>query len=78
LATEAGSEAKTKFITALKKSIDQGTVGPVNQQGIKVLAKPHNGYTHELKINKTPARILGKFDENGVLIFDEFLPDGLH
>jgi RHS repeat-associated protein len=78
LATEAGSVNKTKFITALKKSIEQGTVAPINQQGIKVLAQPYKGYTHELKINGSAARILGKFDENGVLIFDEFLPKGLH
>jgi len=62
----------------LEKSIKQGTVGPTNEQGIKVLVAPVKGYTHELKINGSAARILGKFDENGVLIFDNFLPKGLH
>jgi hypothetical protein len=62
----------------LKKSIEQGTVEPTNKQGIKVLVAPEKGYTHELKINHSAARILGKFDENGVLIFDRFLPKGLH
>jgi hypothetical protein len=62
----------------LKKSIEQGTVGPKNEQGIKVLVAPVNGYTHERKINGSAARILGKFEENGVLIFDRFFPEGLH
>ena len=70
LEVQAGLPARNKFIAALKKSIEQGTVGQTNQQGIKVLAKPVDGYTHELKINGSAARIIGKFDENGVLIFD--------
>jgi Pretoxin HINT domain len=79
LAREAGSDAKKKFISALQKSIDGGTVAPTNSQGIKVLTGTVNGYTHELKINNSAARILGKFDEEtGVLVFDKFLPKGLH
>lgn len=78
LEKEAGKASKKKFVAALKKSIEEGTVGPTNQQGIKVLTNSVNGYTHELKINGSAARILGKFDENGVLVFDEFLPKGLH
>jgi len=74
LETVAGKAAKKKFISALHK----GIVGPTNQQGIKILRAPVNGYTHELKINGSAARILGKFDANGVLIFDNFLPRGLH
>ena len=53
-------------------------MGPKNEQGIKVLLAPVNKYTHERKINGSAARILGKFDENGVLIFDRFLPKGWH
>jgi hypothetical protein len=74
LEVEAGRYARNKFIAALKKSIEQGTVGQKNEPGINVLVAPVNGYTHERKINGSAARIIGKIDENGVLIFDFFYP----
>ncbi len=77
---EAGLDAKNKFVSALQKSVQAGrTVAAKNEQGIKALSRAENGYTHELKINNSAQRILGKFDEKtGVLIFDNFIPAGLH
>jgi RHS repeat-associated protein len=79
LQQDVGLAAKNKFSSALQKSVDSGTVGPTNQQGIKALTGSVNGYTHELKINGSAARILGKFDEKtGVLVFDKLIEKGLH
>jgi Pretoxin HINT domain len=74
----AGKDNAKKFTSALKKSIDIGTVGSKNEAGIKILGGDVLGYTHELKINGSAARILGKYDANGVMVFDLYLPNGLH
>ena len=55
LARETGKADTKKLIAALKKSVEEGTVGPKNEQGIKVLSASVNGYTHELKINQSAA-----------------------
>jgi hypothetical protein len=79
LQKEAGRNDMKKFIDALQKSIETGPVPPNNQAGIKVLSEEgYLGYTHELKINKSGGRLLGKFDDNGVLVFDYHLAEGLH
>ncbi|WP_416309800.1 RHS repeat domain-containing protein [Spirulina sp. 06S082] len=75
LERRAGTGAKKKFIQALRNGLVDSKK---NKQGIKILAKAHNGYTHELKINNSAGRILGKINEHGILVFDEFLPQGLH
>ena len=71
---QAGAVDLKKFQAALKK----GKVGPFGQSGIKKLAKEHNGYQYELKIKGSAHRILGNVNDRGVLIFDKFIPGGLH
>jgi hypothetical protein len=63
-----------KFLAALKK----GIVGPTGESSIKIFSSPVGKYTHELKIGGSAQRLLGFIDENGVLIFDKFVPGGLH
>ncbi|NER32858.1 MAG: hypothetical protein F6J93_02055 [Oscillatoria sp. SIO1A7] len=63
-----------KFKAALKK----GLVPPVGSSGIKKLNPSVGGYTHELKIGGSAQRLLGKIDDNGVLVFDKFVRGGLH
>ena len=74
LQREAGESARNKFIAALKK----GLVGPKGEAGVKELAKSVRGYPYELKIGGSPARLLGRIDSNKILVFEEFLPQGLH
>ncbi|MEM1060467.1 MAG: hypothetical protein AAGK14_14730, partial [Verrucomicrobiota bacterium] len=69
-----GKADANKFKAALKK----GVVGPTGQSGVKILREPVNGLTHELKIGGSAQRILGRIDENGVLVFDKFIRGGLH
>ena len=68
-----GPENKKKFVAALQK----GIVGKYGESGIKVLSSAEGIYTHELKIGGSGARILGRVVD-GVLIFDKYLPKGLH
>ena len=63
-----------KFIAALNK----GLVGPTGESGIKILAEPVRGFTHELKIGGSAQRLLGRINENGVLVFEELIRGGLH
>ncbi|MEM8998307.1 MAG: RHS repeat-associated core domain-containing protein, partial [Acidobacteriota bacterium] len=69
-----GKADARKFTAALKK----GVVGPKAESGIKILNKPVLGYTHELKIGRSAQRLLGRVDENGVMIFERFVRGGLH
>lgn len=69
-----GAADAKKFKAALKK----GIVGPINESGIKVLDSPINGYTHELKINGSAQRLFGRIKEDGILVFDKFVPGGEH
>ena len=62
LKQDVGQETFEKFIEALQK----GIVGPTGKAGIKAL-KGNIGFTHELKIKGSSARILGNVEEwNGV------------
>jgi hypothetical protein len=58
--------------------LKKGVVGPTGESGIKALHTPVNGYTHELKISGSAQRLLGRVDENGVLVFDKLVRGGLH
>jgi hypothetical protein len=69
-----GETTFKKFIAAL----DKGLVGPVGESGVKKLAYSVRGYTHELKIGGSAARLLGKIQGNGILVFEEFVAGGLH
>lgn len=39
---------------------------------------PFEGYKYELKIGKSPHRLFGNVDDNGILVFDKFIRKGLH
>jgi len=76
LAKDVGEANLKKFVEALQK----GIVGPTGKAGIKVL-KGNIGYTHELKIGGSSARLLGNIEDwNGVrtIIFRELSSRGLH
>jgi len=71
----AGLASANKFAAAL----ENGIVGPVGKSGIKLLDPIVDKiYTHELKIGGSAARILGHMTHEGYLLFDKFLPRGLH
>jgi hypothetical protein len=74
LQRQAGQSNFKKFVAAL----DKGLVGPVNEVGVKKLSYSVRGYDYELKIGNSAARLLGKIDGNGILIFEEYLAAGLH
>jgi hypothetical protein len=68
-------------LAKFERALLRGIVGPRGESGIKVLAGEVNGFTHELKIGGSAARLLGKqgtWNGNPVIIFTEYLPSGLH
>ncbi|MFC5601124.1 polymorphic toxin-type HINT domain-containing protein [Deinococcus cellulosilyticus] len=77
LDTKAGSIDAKK----LKIAMTKGIVAPEGNQGIKILTSAEGKYTHELKINGSANRILGRIVEirgRNVLLFDKFVRGGLH
>jgi hypothetical protein len=44
----------------------------------RIISAPENGYTHEVKIGASGARVLGKENSLGDLVFDKFIQKGLH
>lgn len=88
LNADAGPDARKKFLAAIQKGYAESAQ---NATGIKSLdlSKPHPnlppGYTHELKIAGSGARLLGKIEKlevggkvRQVVVFDRFAPAGLH
>ena len=76
LKQDVGQEMFERFLAALK----QGVVGPEGRAGIKVL-KGNIGFTHELKIGGSSARLLGNVEEwNGLktIVFRRLTMRGLH
>ena len=71
LSKVAGAVDAARFERALGRSILDG------RTGAKVLRNAVDGFTHELKIRKSPARLLGRV-EDGLLIFTKYLPNGFH
>ena len=67
-------EVVNKFLAALSNGYARSAR---NATGIKILKSEVNGMTHELKIQGSAARLLGK-EINGIIVFSKYSARGLH